>query len=70
MNRNGKTKRYIFLQELKAEKNNITRKWEDLNVENKTAFDSQALLELKKFYCDEKRCLDCAIGNKLLKAAR
>ena len=37
-----------------------------MGIENKRAFDSQALLELKRHYCDKKRCLECAIGNKLL----
>jgi len=35
-----------------------------LKVEN--AFDSQALLQLKKQYCDEKKCLRCRIGHKVL----
>ncbi len=57
-----------WLEEISAEKNAITRNWENLGVENKHAFDSQALIELKTRYCDKKRCLECAIGNGLLKA--
>ena len=36
-------------------------------VANDNALDSQALLELKQHYCDQKAVLQCAIGNKLLK---
>jgi hypothetical protein len=50
-----------------AEKNSITKGFEMLGMENKNAFDSQALIQLKKEYCDQKRCLQCAIGNKILK---
>ena len=56
-----------FLQ-LAPEENVITKKWKAHGIENKTAFDSQALIQLKKNYCDRKRCLECAIGAKLLRA--
>ena len=38
-----------------------------LCIENKNTFDSQALIELKNEYCNKKRCLDCSIGNAILK---
>jgi hypothetical protein len=50
-----------------AEKNHITEGFVQCGIDNKNAFDSQALIELKNSYCDQKRCLDCAIGNALLK---
>lgn len=56
-----------FLQELKPEKNKITDNYKALSFPIKNAFDSQALLQLKKQYCDRKRCLSCAIGHALLK---
>jgi hypothetical protein len=31
------------------------------------AYDSQAALHLRKQYCDARRCLECAIGNRLLR---
>jgi len=34
-------------------------------IEN--AYDSQALLQLKQSFCDQKKCLTCAIGTDLLK---
>lgn len=56
-----------WLEEMVAEKNIITNGFAALGIENKNAFDSQALIQLKKFYCSKKRCLECAVGNKLLK---
>ena len=58
---------FDFLEQLKAETNHITRMWQEcgLNVEN--AGDSQALLQLKKEYCDRKDCLRCRIGYEYLK---
>ena len=50
-----------------AEKNAITRGWQQLEVGCRQAWDSQALIELKKQYCDKKSCLDCSVGNTLLK---
>lgn len=49
------------------ENNRITRLWQDTQVPHNNALDSQALLYLKKQYCDVKRCLECAAGNALLK---
>ncbi|MEI9957756.1 MAG: DUF2851 family protein [Ferruginibacter sp.] len=62
-----KDKALQWLMEIKAEKNAITNGFARLRIENKNAFDSQALIQLKNEYCNKKRCLDCAIGNKLLK---
>ncbi|MBO9202214.1 MULTISPECIES: DUF2851 family protein [Niastella] len=56
-----------WLDELDPEVNAITNSFTDLGIVNKSACDSQALLELKGHYCDVKRCLDCAMGNTLLK---
>ncbi|MBM3436843.1 MAG: DUF2851 domain-containing protein, partial [Bacteroidetes bacterium] len=33
----------------------------------RTAFNTQALLQLKAEYCSGRKCLSCAIGNNLLK---
>jgi hypothetical protein len=62
-----KEKAVHWLQETAAESNTIIKGFETLSVHSKSAFDSQALLELKHGYCDVKRCLDCAVGNALLK---
>jgi hypothetical protein len=56
-----------WMEQIAAEKNNITKGFEAIGVTIKTAFDSQALIQLKNEYCNNKRCLECAIGNKLLR---
>jgi Protein of unknown function (DUF2851) len=56
-----------WLEQIAAEKNNITNGFTVLGIGNKNGFDSQALIQLKNEYCDQKRCLECAVGNKLLR---
>lgn len=63
-----KEKALQWLEQIKAEKNSITKGFSALGVENKTAFDSQALIQLKNEYCNKKHCLDCSIGNKLIRS--
>ena len=55
-----------FLEELKAENNYITRMWEQCGMKASNAADSQALIQLKKEYCDKKKCLYCRIGYEYL----
>lgn len=58
-----------LLENLPNENNHITADFATLGVEIKTAFESQALLELKNSYCSYKKCLQCSVGNKILKLA-
>lgn len=55
-----------LLEDLPPENNGIIRKFKDLGVESDNALESQALLQLKKSYCDMRKCLSCAIGSSLL----
>lgn len=56
-----------LLENLPAEKNNITEDFVNLGLKITNAFESQALLELKNNYCNYKKCLHCGVGNKILK---
>lgn len=56
-----------LLEQLKAEKNNIIEKWTALGLTVKTAFDSQAAIQLYNSYCKKKRCLICNIGTSLIR---
>lgn len=56
-----------LLEQLPSETNNITKQWNEINIESKNAFDSQAQIELYNEYCAKKKCLNCAIGHELLK---
>jgi hypothetical protein len=52
---------------LPPEKNIIIDKFAAIGILAENAFQSQSLLQLKKEYCDAKKCLQCAIGTFLLK---
>ncbi len=56
-----------YLQSIPAENNRETREWEKINFSNKNAYESQALLHLKKEYCNNKKCHKCAIGLEIMK---
>jgi len=57
-----------LLEMLPAEDNKITRLWKNsIGLGIKTAFDSQASLELYNHCCSERRCLSCPVGVALLK---
>ncbi len=57
-----------LLDELPAESNNITKRWQVLNWPAENASQSQAQIQLFNNYCTEKRCLECAIGLSLLRS--
>lgn len=63
---NYKTKAIHWLQHLDGEKNTLTKQWVVAEVSNRSAFDSQALIELSNNYCTHQKCLDCSVGNKIL----
>lgn len=61
---------FDLLEQLKAEDNNIVRMWSECGLQVSTAGDSQALIQLKKEYCDRKDCLRCRIGYEYLKKSK
>ena len=58
---------FDFLEQLRAEQNHIIRMWRECGLEVKTAGDSQALIQLKKEYCDRRDCLRCRFGYEYLR---
>jgi len=56
-----------LLEELPAEDNYILRQWEACGLNVETAADSQALIQLKREYCDRKDCLRCRFAYEFLK---
>jgi hypothetical protein len=50
-----------------SEKNGIIDKFNLFGIESKNVYQSQSLLQLKKNYCDLKKCLDCAVGHFILR---
>jgi hypothetical protein len=56
-----------LIEQIPAENNKIVQNFKKLRescVEN--SLQSQAMVQLKKMYCEANKCLDCAIGVKLL----
>jgi hypothetical protein len=58
---------FDFLEQLPPENNMIIRQWAACGLTAQNAGDTQALIQLKKEYCDKKDCLRCRIGYEYLK---
>ncbi|PLX14316.1 MAG: DUF2851 domain-containing protein [Marinilabiliales bacterium] len=57
-----------WLEEIKPENNIIIRNFNKLGFKPDSAFHSQALYHLHKYYCTNKKCLECRIGHILIAA--
>lgn len=55
-----------LMEQIKAENNHLIREWAARGIQPENACQSQGLLHLYKHYCQEKRCLDCAIGTAII----
>lgn len=58
---------FDILEQLKPEDNHIIRMWRECGLDVANAGDTQALIQLKKQYCDRRDCLRCRIGYEYLK---
>ena len=56
-----------FLEDTEAENNAIIRHYAQCGITAENAMQTQALLHLFNIYCKRKRCLECRVGNVLLK---
>ena len=56
-----------FLEDTEAEDNAIIRHYAQCGITADNAMQSQALLHLYNMYCKRKRCLECRIGNVLMR---
>lgn len=60
-----------LLEDLRAESNSIVSYFVAYGIDCPDALTSQALVQLKREYCDARKCIYCKIGHHLLsKAAR
>jgi hypothetical protein len=57
------------LQAMKPERNSIVEMFERAGVECRDAFTSQALIELRRCYCETRKCLYCRLGHRMLSAS-
>ena len=55
----------LFTQ-LPPEDNFITRTWEETGIKAQSAADSQALIHLRRNYCERRDCLRCRFGFEYL----
>ncbi|MEN9918950.1 MAG: hypothetical protein RL662_1386 [Bacteroidota bacterium] len=55
-----------FLETIKPEYNSIVKQFVGYGVKADNAYTTQALIQLKREYCEKKKCLYCRIGYKLL----
>ena len=56
-----------IMQQLPAESNTIVKQWKSLGFDAKDASRSQALIHLKKEYCDKNKCIYCRFGHHFLR---
>jgi hypothetical protein len=55
-----------FLDELPPERNSIITSFEKAGVTVRNAYDTQALIQLRREYCERKKCLYCRIGFRMI----
>lgn len=58
-----------LLECIDYEDNKTTRIFADSSFPHRSAYDSQAQIELFDHYCSKKQCLRCSIGERIIKKA-
>lgn len=57
-----------MLQGLASESNSIVRLFTAAGLKSPDAFTSQALIELRREYCEKSKCIYCRFGHRMLSA--
>lgn len=55
------------MEAIKPESNFVLKKWNKIGISAANSYESQALIELYNEYCNQKKCLKCQVGIKILK---
>lgn len=55
------------LEQLPPERNSVIREWQEAGIEARTSFRTQALLHLRREYCEARKCLYCRFGHRMLR---
>jgi hypothetical protein len=61
------TKAIQLFEQIPPEQNLIVAEFKTAGIAIKNAADTQALIQLRREYCEKKNCLHCRIGFELLK---
>lgn len=64
------TRAIRILEDIPAEDNRYINAWNSYDKVAFTAFESQALLQLSREYCEKRRCTSCPLARYLLNDAR
>lgn len=59
-----------LLEDIPAEENSIIKQWNSYGKIARSAFDSQALLQLSFEYCCDKRCEECVVARRIIAHAQ
>lgn len=59
-------KAITLLQSLPAERNSIIDLFEQADIKVRDAFHSQAIVQLRRNYCEKRKCMYCRIGHRML----
>jgi hypothetical protein len=62
-----KEKCFDLLQQVSVENNTVIRKFASIGWKAENAFDSQGMIGLYRQYCQSRKCLDCKIGQNILR---
>ncbi len=60
------TNALAILEDLKPEKNSLITEFKKHGINPLNAADTQALIQLRKEYCDHRKCLYCKVGYQIL----
>ena len=55
-----------LLQQLPPEDNSVVRLFADAGIEARDAFTTQALVQLRREYCEKRKCIYCRFGHRML----
>lgn len=55
-----------LLQSLPAEDNRLVRLFTDAGIKCPDAFTSQAIIQLRRAYCEPRKCIYCRFGHRIL----
>ncbi len=56
----------LWLESMPSEDNHVLTGWQQMGCQAQNAGEGQALMHLKSSYCEQKRCLNCAVGNAIV----